>query len=58
MDYKQYLEQLTSKPVPKEMAFSESEYRQRVDRVRGAMDEKGLDILLVTFVPNICYMSG
>jgi len=58
MDYKQYLAELTSRPIPKEMAFPESEYRRRVDRVRGFMDEKGLDVLLVTFIPNVCYMTG
>ncbi len=58
MDYNQYLKELTSRPVPKEMAFAESEYRSRVNRVRGFMDEKGLDVLLVTFIPNVCYMSG
>ncbi|MFQ5875350.1 MAG: M24 family metallopeptidase [Dehalococcoidia bacterium] len=58
MDYKQYLEQLTSRPIPKEMAFSEEEYRRRVEKVKGIMDGQGLDALLVTFVPNVCYMSG
>ena len=39
MDYTQYLKELTSRPIPKEMAFPESEYRRRVDKVRTFMDE-------------------
>jgi Xaa-Pro dipeptidase len=58
MDYKQYLKELTSRPIPKEMAFPESEYRRRANKVRAFMDEKALDALLVTFIPNVCYMSG
>ena len=58
MDYAQYLKELTSRPIPREMAFPESEYRRRVDTVRGYMEERGLDALLVTFVPNVCYLSG
>jgi len=44
--------------LPKELAFAESEYRLRVDKVRELMGEKGLDVLLVTFSPNVCYLSG
>src|SRR5436190_22548697 len=58
MDYTQYLEELSSKPIPKEMAFPESEYRRRAEKVRTFMDEKALDGLLVSFIPNVCYMSG
>jgi Xaa-Pro dipeptidase len=58
MDYAQYLKELTSRPIPKEMAFPESEYRRRADTIRGYMDDRGLDALLVTFVPNVCYLSG
>ncbi|HXJ83685.1 MAG TPA: Xaa-Pro peptidase family protein [Candidatus Methylomirabilis sp.] len=58
MDYTQYLKELTSRPIPKEMAFPESEYRRRADKVKTFMDEKGLDALLVSFIPNVCYMSG
>ncbi len=58
MNFKQYLAELTSRPIPKEMAFPEAEYRRRVEKVRGYMAERGLDALLVTDVPNICYLSG
>lgn len=40
------------------MAFPEAEYRRRVEKGRGDMTAWGLDALLVTDVPNICYLSG
>ena len=46
MDYTQYLKELTSKPIPKEMAFPESEYRRRAEKVRTFMDQKALDGVL------------
>jgi Xaa-Pro aminopeptidase len=58
MDFKQYLAELRSRPIPKEMAFPETEFRDRVEKLRGFMAEKGLDALLVTEVPNVCYMTG
>ena len=58
MNFKQYLQALNSRPIPKELAFDESEYRRRLDRVRALMAERGLDALLVTEVPNVCYLSG
>jgi len=58
VNFKAYLEQLTSRPIPKDLAFPESEYRGRVANVRKLMADKGLDALLVTEVPNVCYLSG
>src|SRR5262245_9215149 len=58
MNFQRYLEELTSRPIPKEMAFPEEEYRRRVVKVRGLMAERDLDALLITEVPNVCYMSG
>jgi Xaa-Pro aminopeptidase len=58
MDYRQYLKELTSRPIPKETGFPEAEYRRRVAAVRRFMAERDLDALLVTFVPNVCYMTG
>src|SRR5258708_2812493 len=58
MNFKQYLEALKSRPIPKELAFPEAEYRRRVGTVRGLMSEKGLDAILVTDVANVCYLSG
>jgi len=47
MDSNQYLTELMKRSLPKELAFAESEYRLRVDKVRKLMDEKGVDVLLV-----------
>lgn len=58
MDFKRYLAELKSEPIPKEMAFTEAEFRSRVGKVRGYMAENGLDALLATEVPNVCYLSG
>jgi Xaa-Pro aminopeptidase len=58
MDFKQYLAELKNKSIPKEMAFTDAEFRGRVQKVRGFMAESGLDALLVTEVPNVCYLSG
>ncbi|MGY8668977.1 Xaa-Pro peptidase family protein [Bradyrhizobium sp. UFLA05-109] len=58
MDFNQYIKDLTSRPVSKELAFPESEYRLRIEKVRKVMDERGLDVLLVTFAPDLSYLSG
>lgn len=58
MNFQQYIADLKSRPVPKETAVSEAEYRRRVATLRGYMAEAGLDALLVTEVPNVCYLSG
>ena len=41
-----------------EVAFPESEYATRLELVRESMNEKGLDVLLVTYVNNACYLTG
>ena len=41
-----------------EVAFPESEYATRLELVRETMNEKGLDVLLVTYVNNACYLTG
>jgi len=58
MDYNQYRAEITKRSLPKELAVAESEYRLRVDKVQKLLDDKGLDVLLVTFSPNVCYLSG
>jgi Xaa-Pro dipeptidase len=58
MDFKRYLRELTSRPIPKDLAFAEPEYRARIDTVRRLMAESGLDALLVTEVQNVCYLTG
>jgi Xaa-Pro aminopeptidase len=58
MNFREYLHQLTSRSFPKDLAFPEAEYRARIDKVRSLMEKKGIDALLVTEIPNVCYLSG
>ena len=44
--------------MPRELAFSVSEYRERVSSVKRGMGESEIDILLVTYPPNVLYLSG
>ena len=58
MDTAGYIRELSTTSAGKEMAFSASEYQERVAKVRKAMDETGLDALLVTHPPNLYYLAG
>ncbi|MFQ5875103.1 MAG: M24 family metallopeptidase [Dehalococcoidia bacterium] len=53
-----YLADCLKEPVPREWAFPESGYRERLVKVHRAMDEAGLDVLLVHGVVDMCYLSG
>jgi Xaa-Pro dipeptidase len=44
--------------LQQEFAFSADEYRDRLTRVRHAMNAAGLDLLVLHSLPNICYLSG
>ena len=44
--------------VPLEMAFPREEYDARLAKVRKAMEEQGIDVLLVHHTPNFCYLAG
>ena len=44
--------------VPQEMAFSREEYDARLAKVRKAMEEQEIDVLLVHHTPNFCYLAG
>ena len=44
--------------MPAERPFPEAEYRDRARRVREEMGRRGIDVLLVTSPPNLCYLSG
>ena len=44
--------------VPQEMAFPRAEYDARVAKVRKAMETEGIDVMLVQYTPNICYLAG
>ncbi len=52
------IDMLTREPVPREVAFPESEYRERLRKVRARMVADALDVLLVTSMPNLCYLTG
>ena len=41
-----------------EIAFSEEEYASRLRKVRESMAEAGLDVLMVTYINNACYLTG
>ncbi|PTT70787.1 M24 family metallopeptidase [Arthrobacter sp. HMWF013] len=58
MDFNTYVKDLTSRPLTKELSFSESEYRSRIEEVRKVMDERNLDVLLITHAPSLSYLSG
>ena len=45
-------------PIRRQLAFEESEYRSRVERVQRAMGEKGLNVLFLFGPHNIFYLSG
>lgn len=44
--------------IAKEVAFSRSEYSDRLSKTRRATEEAGIDCLLVTYPPNVCYLTG
>lgn len=52
------LSTLMSGTVRQELAFSNSEYSRRVDRATAAMRHQGIDVMLSTYLPNICYLTG
>ncbi|MER8609007.1 Xaa-Pro peptidase family protein [Mesorhizobium sp. M1233] len=58
MDDEEYYAKRRSRLVQKELAFTEAEFRQRIEEVRKVMDEEGLDALLITHAPNFGYLSG
>ncbi len=39
-------------------AFTDAEYRQRIDRTRQAMDRAGVDVILVTDPSNMAWLTG
>ncbi|RWM49480.1 aminopeptidase P family N-terminal domain-containing protein, partial [Mesorhizobium sp.] len=58
MDSDQYFKNRTSRPISKDLAFAESEFRRRIEEVRKVMDKEDLDALLITYPPNLSYLSG
>ncbi|MGR2738083.1 M24 family metallopeptidase [Billgrantia sp. Q4P2] len=58
MDHHQYRHALAARLEASELAFSESEFDARLARVRRAMQEAGLDALLLTDPADIYYLTG
>ena len=52
------MQALERSPLPRELAFSEAEYRDRVRKAQKLMSERGLDILLISSTPNLGYLTG
>jgi Xaa-Pro aminopeptidase len=58
MDHLQYRHALAAQREASELAFADSEFEARQTRVRNAMDEAGLDALLLTDPSDIYYLTG
>ena len=58
MDQVEYLRQLRSGPIEKELPFTQGEYDERVSKVRAEMAADGLDGLIVMSPANLHYLSG
>ena len=58
MDQVEYLRQLRSGPIEKELPFTQEEYDARVNKVRAEMAVDGLDGLIVMSPANLHYLSG
>lgn len=52
------LEALLDRPHTPDLGFGVEEYRCRVGRVQQAMREDGIDVLLVSNVSNLSYLTG
>jgi len=52
------VKEILKNPLPKEMAFPESEYRRRVKKVQELMGKEGLDLLLISNTSNLAYLTG
>ena len=49
---------LQENPTPSELPFPEEEFQGRITKVRKLMGEAGIDVLLVTHLPNLYYLTG
>ncbi|GEN26548.1 Xaa-Pro aminopeptidase [Halovibrio variabilis] len=58
MDYHHYREALAKTLAQSELPFPAAEYQARLDKVRNAMAEHGLDALLLTDPADINYLTG
>ena len=44
--------------IPKHLPFAVEEYRERIEKVRVAMAQRGIDVLYVTSPANLYYLTG
>ncbi|MFO0997828.1 MAG: Xaa-Pro peptidase family protein [Alphaproteobacteria bacterium] len=58
MNPTEYAKALQASMAGKELAFPVEEFDQRIKAARRAMDAAGLDVLLVTHRPDLCYLTG
>lgn len=58
MDYHHYRKALTETLAQSEVPFPAAEYQVRLDKVRQAMTEQGLEALLLTDPADINYLTG
>jgi Xaa-Pro dipeptidase len=56
--YPKYSEKLSPSSVPKELDFEIEEYSRRLEAIRNAMRVKGISMLMVSDLANICYLTG
>jgi Xaa-Pro aminopeptidase len=52
------IQHLLENPIPSELPFPESEYHARIANVRRGMERAGIELLLVTNLPNLYYLTG
>ena len=52
------LTELMKKEIRQELAFTNTEYQSRVNKIKLMMQDRGIDLLLSTYLPNICYITG
>ncbi len=58
MDYQHYRTALAETLAQSELPFAPAEYQTRLDKVRHAMAQRGLDALLLTDPADINYLTG
>lgn len=58
MSYPPYPERFATADVPRELDFPEAEYARRLARTRAAMEVAGIDLLLVSSLANVCWLTG
>lgn len=52
------VEELVKEPIPSRLAFPESEYQDRLRKVRANMAAAGVEVLLTSSTPSLGYLTG